>query len=204
MVVNFSLFSQTSYISHEVNLSSSNVFSGVAASRYALALYELSKEKNELNKTEIEVNAMRNLITSNFEFKNMIVSPIVDKTDQINVLKQLSEKFNFSCTFKNFLAFIASKRRLFFLNEILNNFTNLISLNRGEVKVKLISSKALDLEEIKKIKKDLEINYGSKLNINYIYDPELLGGLVVQIGSTMIDTSIKSRLKQYQKIMSKN
>lgn len=204
MVVNFSLFSQTSYISHEVNLSSSNVFSGVAASRYALALYELSKEKNELDKTEIEVNAMRNLITSNFEFKNMIVSPIVDKTDQINVLKQLSEKFNFSCTFKNFLAFIASKRRLFFLNEILNNFTNLISLNRGEVKVKLISSKALDLEEIKKIKKDLEINYGSKLNINYIYDPELLGGLVVQIGSTMIDTSIKSRLKQYQKIMSKN
>lgn len=204
MVVNFSLFSQTSYISHEVNLSSSNVFSGVAASRYALALYELSKEKNELNKTEIEVNAMRNLITSNFEFKNMIVSPIVDKTDQINVLKQLSEKFNFSYTFKNFLAFIASKRRLFFLNEILNNFTNLISLNRGEVKVKLISSKALDLEEIKKIKKDLEINYGSKLNINYIYDPELLGGLVVQIGSTMIDTSIKSRLKQYQKIMSKN
>ena len=204
MVVNFSLFSQTSYISHEVKLSSSNVFSGVAASRYALALYELSKEKNELNKTEIEVNAMRNLITSNFEFKNMIVSPIVDKTDQINVLKQLSEKFNFSCTFKNFLAFIASKRRLFFLNEILNNFTNLISLNRGEVKVKLISSKALDLEEIKKIKKDLEINYGSKLNINYIYDPELLGGLVVQIGSTMIDTSIKSRLKQYQKIMSKN
>ena len=128
----------------------------------------------------------------------------MDKTDQINVLKQLSEKFNFSYTFKNFLAFIASKRRLFFLNEILNNFTNLISLNRGEVKVKLISSKALDLEEIKKIKKDLEINYGSKLNINYIYDPELLGGLVVQIGSTMIDTSIKSRLKQYQKIMSKN
>lgn len=204
MVVNFSLLSQTSYICHEVKLSSSNVFSGIAVRRYALAFYELSKENNELEKAETEVNAIKNLIKSHSEFRNMIASPTIDKIDQINALKQLSEKFSFTKTFKNFLEFIASKRRLFFLNEILNNFLNLTSLKRGEVKVKLISSKELNSEEIEKIKKDLENDYGSKLNINYIYDPKLLGGLVVQIGSIMIDTSIKSKLQKYKQIMSRN
>jgi len=184
-------------------LSSSSFFSGTTANRYALALYELAKEKNELSKTEAEVKSMISLIKSNPEFNNLVTSPAVGKNDQINVLKKISERLNFSSTFKKFLGLVASKRRLFFLSNILNNFINLISLNKGELKAKLISSKELNQKEIEKIQNELSTSFGSKLNLNYINDPSLLGGFIVQIGSTMVDTSIKNKLKQYKQLMIK-
>ena len=184
-------------------MSSTGVFSSGAANRYALALFELANEGNELEKIESEVRQIYNLINSNSEFHNMIISPIVEKSEQTNVLKKISEKFSFSIIFKKFLEFIASKRRLFFLKSILKNFLKLILINRGELVAKLISSKKLNNLEVENIRKELSSSFGSNLNISYRYEPSLLGGFVIQVGSTMIDTSIKNKLKQYKQLMMK-
>ena len=93
------------------------------------------------------------------------------------------------------------KNRLFFLGKIIEGFLNLVSDNKGELKAKLISSKKLSTEEQKKIQIELSKDFKSPLNINYEYDPDLIAGLIIQIGSVMVDTSIKTKLKKLEKNM---
>ena len=102
---------------------------------------------------------------------------------------------------KKFLGFIASKNRLFFLSNILESFLNLVSKNKGELKAKFISSKKLSIEEQKRIQDELSKDFKASLNMNYEYDPNFIGGLIIQIGSVMIDTSIKTKLKKLEKNM---
>jgi F-type H+-transporting ATPase subunit delta len=99
------------------------------------------------------------------------------------------------------LGFITIKNRLFFLGKIIDSFLNIISINRGELKAKLVSSKQLSQEEIKNIQSELSKDLKSPIKVDYKYDPNLIAGLIIQVGSVMVDTSIKSKLKQLEKNM---
>jgi len=182
-------------------LSSKSTFSNSTSSSYALALYELAKESSELSKIEEEIKSFKKLIKENIEFKEIISSPTVAVENKKNIILKITEQNNFSEILKKFLAFIAIKNRLFFLEKIIESFLNLVSTNKGELKAKLISSKELSSEEQSKIQNELSVNFKSPLNINYKYDPSLIAGLVIQIGSVMIDTSIKTKLKKLEKNM---
>ena len=87
------------------------------------------------------------------------------------------------------------------MSNIIESFLNLVSNSKGELKAKLISSKKLSQDEKKKIQKDLSKNFKSSLNLEYIYDSDLIAGLIIQIGSVMIDTSVKTKLKKLEKNM---
>ena len=89
-----------------------------------------------------------------------------------------------------------AKNRLFFLGKIIESFLDLVSINKGELKAKLVSSKKLSIEEQKNIQNELSKDFKSPLNIDYEYDPDLIAGLIIQVGSVMVDTSIKTRLKK--------
>ena len=182
-------------------MSSKSTFSNTTSKSYAIALYELSKENSELDRIELEVKNIQKLINESFDFKEMILSPAVTKEDKKNVLFAIANKNNFSETLKNFLGFIAVKNRLFFLGKIIGSFLNLVSNNKGELKARLISSKKLSLAEQKKIQDELSQDFKSKLNIEYEFDPNLIAGLILQVGSVMIDTSIKTKLKKLEKNM---
>ena len=93
------------------------------------------------------------------------------------------------------------KNRLFYLEKIAESFLNLVLKNKGELKAKLISSKELSLQEKKKIQKELSEDFKSTLDIEYKYDPGLIAGLILQIGSVMVDTSIKTKLRKLEKNM---
>ena len=182
-------------------MSSKSTFSNTTSKSYAIALYELSKENSELDRIELEVKNIQKLINESFDFKEMILSPAVTKEDKKNVLFAIINKNNFSETLKKFLGFIAVKNRLFFLGKIIESFLNLVSNNKGELKARLISSKKLSLLEQKKIQDELSQEFKSKLNIKYEFDPNLIAGLILQVGSVMIDTSIKTKLKKLEKNM---
>ena len=96
---------------------------------------------------------------------------------------------------------MVEKRRLFFLKNILVKFIDICSQKRGEVKAKLVAAKKLSNEEIEKIKNELSNDITNKIKLEYKQDPSLIGGLIIQIGSAMIDTSIKSKLKQLENKM---
>jgi len=102
---------------------------------------------------------------------------------------------------KNFLSFLVIKKRLFYLEQILKSFVETCSKKRGELKAELKSAKELSKDEISKITSELTENFSSKIKLNYKHDESLIGGLIVQVGSTMVDTSIKNKLQQIENRM---
>jgi len=182
-------------------LSSNLAFSSSTSERYALALYELALEKSELDRAENEIRNLQELLIKSDDFKNMISNPIIGRQEQAQAVLKVSEYLNFSTTIKKFLGLITSKGRLFFLYKIIDSFLKLISLNKGELSVQLVSSKELADHEITTIEKDLSTHLKRKLKINYSHDPDLIGGFKIKIGSIMIDTSIQNKLKRLEKIM---
>ena len=176
-------------------------FSDTAASRYSLALYELAEENKHVHKIEDQSFALIKLIDESKDFESIVRNPINKKEDQINIINKISEHYNFNILLKNFLCLLVEKRRLFFLQNILRNFVDICSHKRGEVKAKLVAAKQLNSNEVNKIKDELSKDFTNKVKLDYKYDPSLIGGLIIQVGSVMIDTSIKSKLKQLENKM---
>ena len=182
-------------------MSKNSNFSDTATSRYSLALYELAEENSSVKEIEEQSSALNKLISENKDFELLIRNPINKKEDQINIINKISENYNLNNLLRKFLCFLAEKRRLFFLQNILKNFINICSKKRGEIFANLVSSKELSETEVNKINNDLSKDFSSKIKLEYKYDPNLIGGLVIQVGSVMIDTSIKTKLKQLENKM---
>ena len=182
-------------------MSSKSSFLNSTSKSYALALYELAKENSELSKVEDEMNGLKALLSESSDFRGMILNPTVTKEEKNKVIIEMVNQYNFCQTLKKFLSFLTSKNRLFFLNQIIDSFSNLTSSSKGELKAKLLSSKELSKEELEKIRSELSKDFQSPIKINYKYDPDLIGGLIIQVGSVMVDTSIKTKLGQLQKSM---
>tara|TARA_B100000886_G_scaffold199959_1_gene137905 strand:+ start:6980 stop:7537 length:558 start_codon:yes stop_codon:yes gene_type:complete len=179
-------------------------FSTETSERYSRALFEVSKECSELDKVESDVKIFQSLFSSSSDIKNFIKDPTQSTSQQSKVIKLISDKLVFSKNLKNFFLLLIEKRRIFFVQKIFESFLALCSKKRGEIKASLISSKDLSETELKIISKDLSDAMGSILRFNYKFDNNLIGGLKLQVGSFMIDTSIKSKLKKYEQIMLEN
>ena len=182
-------------------MSNNKNFSDTAASRYSLALYELAEENGYVQEIEDQSSALIKLFDESKDFKLIVKNPTSKKEDQINVINKISEHCNFNILLKKFLCFLIEKRRLFFLQSILRNFMDTCSKKRGEVKAKLVAAKQLNNDEVNKIKNELSKDFTNKIKLDYKYDPSLIGGLIIQVGSVMIDTSIKSKLRQLENKM---
>ena len=182
-------------------MSSNKSFSSETANRYALALYELAKENSELDTVEKNVKELLAIYNTSIDLKNFIKNPTQSQSSQLEVLNQMSVEMSLSKIIKNFLSILVTKRRIFFLNTIFLNFLSLVSKKRGELKASLISSKNLTNEELKNLNTELSQAIGTTVAFNYKVDENLIGGLKMQIGSLMVDTSIKNKLKKYKQIM---
>ena len=182
-------------------MSTNKSFSSETSERYSRALFEVVKETNELEKTETDIKNFAILLKNSLEIKNFIHNPTLSKDNQNNLIKLLAEKLNFSRSLKNFVFLLVEKRRIFFVEKIIDSFLRLCSKKRGEVKASLISSKELSEAELDNISKELSSSMSSTIKFNYKVDKELIGGLKLQLGSFMIDTSIKNKLNKYKQKM---
>ena len=181
-----------------IKLSKDTGFSITSAERYSLALYELSTESNVTSQIEEQSLSVLKLLEQSQDFSNLIKDPTTSQDDLLKVVNTISENYKFDQLLKNFLSFLIQKRRFFFVERILKSFIEICSEKRGELKAELRSAKQLSNEEIKQITEELTKNFSSKIKLNYKHDESLIGGLVVQVGSTMVDTSIKSKLQQIE------
>ena len=182
-------------------MTSKKSFSDISAQRYAVALYEIVMEDSMLDKIENEINILSQLLKLSPEFRNIISNPSVSKNDQAKIIIKIAEKYNFSEIFKKFLGLLVFKRRIFYLQKIIVSFLNIVSLKKGEIQAKLMSSKELSSAEVEQIQKELSKNYEAKIKLAYNYDPNLLGGLIIQVGSVMIDASLKTKLQKLEQKM---
>ena len=184
-----------------IKLSKDTGFSITSAERYSLALYELSTESSVTAQIEDQSLSILNLLEQSQDFSNLIKDPTTSQDDLLKVVITISENYKFDQLLKNFLSFLIQKRRFFFVERILKSFIEICSEKRGELKAELKSAKELSNEEISQITEELTKNFSSKIKLNYKHDESLIGGLVVQVGSTMVDTSIKNKLQQIENRM---
>ena len=185
-------------------MSTNKSFSSETSERYSRALFEVANETNEIEKIESDVRNFQSLFNSSSEIKNFIQNPTQSKNIQNSVINLLSEKLGYSKNLKNFFLLLIEKRRIFFVKKISESFLRLCSKKRGEIKASLISSKELSPTELDEISKDLSKSTKSIIKLDYKVDKDLIGGLKLQLGSFMIDTSIKNKLKKYEEAMLEN
>ena len=185
-------------------MSTSKSFSTETCERYARALFEVAKESSELESIEVSLNDFLTIYSSSPEFINFIKNPTQSKKIQLEAISIISEKLNFTKNLRNFFSLLVKKRRIFFLQKIIQSFLKLCSQKRGEVKAALISSKNLSKEELSEISSQFSQSMGSKIKFDYSVDESLIGGVKIQLGSLMIDTSIKNKLKKYEQLMIEN
>ena len=182
-------------------MSTNKSFSTETSERYSRALFEVAEEGNDLEKIEKDIKNFLSLLNSSVEVKSFIHNPTHSKDVQNNAIRLLAERLNFSKNLQNFMFLLIEKRRIFFVEKIIDSLLKLCSLKRGEVKASLVSSKELSEIEIESISKDLSSSMGSTIKFDYKVDKELIGGLKLQLGSFMIDTSIRNKLKKIEQKM---
>ena len=168
---------------------------------YSQALFELASEENCIIDVEKQVFSILELIKKSSDFNDFIKDPTNKIEDQLKAIDTISNQFTFKQLLKKFLSFVVSKRRFFYIEKILNDFLFICSNARGEVHAELSAAKNLNEIEINSIKDELSNTFGSNIKLNHKYDPSLIGGLIIKVGSTMIDTSIKSKLQKIEKKM---
>ena len=185
-------------------MSTNKSFSTETSERYSRALFEVSQDSDDLDKVENDIKNFKLIYDKNSDVKNFIKDPSQTITEQNKLVNLISDKLNFSKNVQKFLLLLIEKRRIFFVNKIIESFLRLCSQKRGEIKASLISSKELSQTELNDISTDLSKSMGSTLKFDYKVDKELIGGLKLQLGSIMIDTSIRNRLKKYEQAMLEN
>jgi F-type H+-transporting ATPase subunit delta len=185
-------------------MGSNKSFSTETSERYSRALFEVAKESDELEKIETDIKNFQLIINGSLELQNFTQNPTQSINIQNIVIDLISKKLDFSKNTNNFLSLLIKKRRIFFVKKILESFLRLCSIKRGEVKASLISSKELSATELENISKELSLAMGSKIKFDYKINKDLIGGLKLQLGSFMIDTSIRNKLKKYEQVMLEN
>ena len=185
-------------------MSGIKTFSNETSERYALALFELANEKLELENIEKNILFLREVCKSNQDFNSLLKNPTNQLELQSKVFAEISEIVKLNKNFSNFLQLLINKRRIFFLEKILSKFIKLSSKSKGKVEALLISSKDLSQKERDNISE--EISKAIKSNIEFIYktDKSLISGIKIQVGSLLIDTSVRNKLKKIKQSIMEN
>lgn len=171
------------------------------ATRYAQALFEIAKDDNGLSGLETDTNALAAALIESPELAAMIASPVVAREDQANAMAAIATAMKLSPMMANTIALMASKRRLFVLPQLVTNLRARIAIEKGEVTADVVSATALSAAQATKLAATLKAKFGKDVKLNTSVDNSLIGGLIVKLGSTMIDTSVKAKLAALQNAM---
>ena len=164
------------------------------AGRYATAIFELAQEGKQLPAVEQDFAALRTMMDQSADLTRLVKSPAFGAEDQVKAMKAILAQMSASHLGTQFVLTLASKRRLFALGDIIAAFGRLVANLRGEVQATITSARALNDGEMAELKATLKAKLGREPRLETKVDPNLLGGLVVKVGSRMIDSSLRTKL----------
>ncbi|WP_204353964.1 F0F1 ATP synthase subunit delta [Yoonia maritima] len=171
------------------------------ASRYATAVFDLAKEGKAIKALETDVAALETAITDSADLRTLLTSPLYSREEQGAAIDAVAKKMNLSATTSNVLSLLAGKRRLFVLPQLLAVLQGMLAEERGEVTAEVTAAKKLTKAQADKLAKTLTAQVGKSVTIKETVDASIIGGLIVKVGSKMIDTSIASKLNALQNTM---
>jgi F-type H+-transporting ATPase subunit delta len=164
------------------------------AERYATALFELAEADKALDRIAAELRQIQGLIQSSRDLERVIRSPVISRQEQRRAMDAILEKAGSSDLMRRFVGLLAHNRRLFALPGIITAFMKRLAARRGETTADATSAKALSKEQAAAIAGALKKAIGTQVVLSTRTDPSLLGGLVVRVGSRMVDSSLKTKL----------
>lgn len=177
-----------------------SISSGIAA-RYATAVFELAKDAKKLSAIEKDFDALETAMKDSNALRDLITSPIYSRDEMTSAVITISKKMKLTKDVTNTLGLMASKRRLFVLPALIKTVKAMIAEEKGEITAEVTAAKTLTKTQQDKLAKTLKIAVGKTVNVNMSVDPDLIGGLIIKVGSKMIDNSVSSRLLNLQNTM---
>ena len=172
-----------------------------AAGRYATALFELAGESDALAQTEQDMAALGQALDASDDLRTLLSTPIYTRDEQGRAMASVTEAMGLSAMVRNLAGLMVSKGRLFMLGQVVDIFAELMAEHRGEVTADVTAARALSDAQQAGLVSTLKAAIGREVKLNVTVDEGIIGGLVVKVGSKMIDTSIRSKLASLQNAM---
>lgn len=177
-----------------------SISTGIAA-RYAAAVFDLARESKSVAALEADVDSLDAAVKESSDFRTLISSPVISREDQAQALAALAARMGLSKLSADTLALMSQKRRLFVLPQLVTELRARIAVEKGEVTAEVTSAAPLSAEQAEKLAATLKARVGKNVKLKTAVDESLIGGLVVKLGSTMIDTSVRAKLAALQNSM---
>jgi len=171
------------------------------ADRYATALFELAEADKALSQVADELQRIGSMIDESSDLRRLIRSPVVSRDDQVKAMDALLKKAEISDLTRRFVGLTARNRRLFALPDMIAAYRDMLAGRRGETTAEVLSAKALTKAQLAGIADTLTKAVGTKVALAANVDPEILGGLVIKVGSRMIDSSLRTKLNRMRLAM---
>jgi F-type H+-transporting ATPase subunit delta len=186
-----------------MNVASDMVESGLAG-RYANALFELARDQGAVDGVSADLASLRRALETSPDLAHLVRSPSFGAHDQARVLKAILEKMDATALTTKFVMLLAQKRRLFAFAQIVASYEHLLAQSRGETEAEVTAARSLSDAEMTELKSMLKSRLGKEPRLLAKVDPSLLGGLVVKVGSRMIDSSLRTKLEGLRAAMKGN
>lgn len=171
------------------------------AGRYASALFDLALEESGLEAVETDLATLKAAIDGSTDLQRALKSPLVSRDALGAAMAAILEKAGVGTLTRNFVGLLARNRRLFALRDVITAFTAMLADHRGEVRAEARAAVALDEDQIRRLRTEIEAAVGKAVKLETRVDPDLLGGLVVKVGSRMIDSSLRTKLNRLRTAM---
>jgi F-type H+-transporting ATPase subunit delta len=182
-------------------VSSATTGSSDLSGRYATALYELAESEKILDEVSEDLQGLGAMIRESDDMSRLIRSPVISRQDQDQAMDALMEKAGVCDLTRRFIGVVARNRRLFALPGIVAAFQGILAGQRGETTAEVVSANELTQDQLDAIGASLKKAVGGKVAIDASVDAGLLGGLIVKIGSRMVDSSLRTKLQQLRLVL---
>ena len=171
------------------------------AGRYATALFELAVEYKQLDQIAADLAALSLLLGESDDLQRLVRSPVLSREEQQRAMTAILEQAGAAALTTNFVGLLAARRRLFVLADVIATFNQLLAAHRGEVRAAVVSARALSEAQLAAVRATLRTVLGGEVAVDAQVDEEMIGGLVVRVGSRMVDASIRTKIQRLQLAM---
>jgi F-type H+-transporting ATPase subunit delta len=174
--------------------------SGIAG-RYALAVFELALETKSVEPVGRDFHSLKQMVAESADLARLVRAPVFDRDEQAKGMKAILTSMGASPLATRFVLLLCSKRRLYLLSDIIRDFESLVAVQKGEVQADVTSARPLTSAQTEELKRVLKGKLGRDPRLHTRVDPTLLGGLVVKVGSRMVDSSLRAKLTALRSAM---
>lgn len=175
--------------------------SSALAQRYASALFELADDDKALDQVAEDLKALRQALIESADLRQLVRSPLIGRDQQAVTMTRILEKAGAADITRRFVGVVAANRRLFAISGMIDAYLKELAERRGEISATVTAAHDLTEEQTKALTDEIKKAVGAKVTIDVTVDPALLGGLVVQVGSRMVDNSLRTKLNRMQLAM---